>query len=359
MGGAACAPDSGVDSLSPWLPRAVERPSTGLRRDRPEMGERESLPPLPALTVLSHPDLSRIGDRAFLGELARGRKALAVAAASRGSPRPGRLRRAARRSLPEPEPAPVRAAGRRRRGLRRDGSPIHLAVDGRAGRGGRPSPPRPSTGGWSWSSPSGSCSSCTAGRPLRPAPRSAAALIGESAEMEAVRQAIARVGAARRAGLVRGETGTGKELVARALHEPARARPPRSWASTSGRCRRRSPPPSCSAPVKGAYTGAVRDRPGYFRRAHGGTLFLDEIGEAPPEVQVMLLRALETGEIYPVGGRLRRGSVDVRIVSATDADLGRAVRSGGLPGAAAPPPGGVRDPPAAPAPSAARTSAVC
>ena len=58
--------------------------------------------------------------------------------------------------------------------------------------------------------------------------------------------------------------------------------------------------------VKGSFTGSVRDQPGYFQRAHGGTLFLDEIGEAPPEVQVMLLRVLETGEIQRVGGPARR-----------------------------------------------------
>ena len=72
--------------------------------------------------------------------------------------------------------------------------------------------------------------------------------------------------------------------------------------------------------VRGAFTGAVRDRLGFFRTAKGGTLFLDEIGEAPPEVQVMLLRALEIGEILPVGSQTPV-PVDVRVVAATDSDL--------------------------------------
>ena len=69
----------------------------------------------------------------------------------------------------------------------------------------------------------------------------------------------------------------------------------------AARARRRSPRPSCSARARGAYTGADRKREGYFERADGGTLFLDEVGETPPEVQALLLRALETGEIQPVG----------------------------------------------------------
>jgi two-component system nitrogen regulation response regulator GlnG len=79
--------------------------------------------------------------------------------------------------------------------------------------------------------------------------------------------------------------------------------------------------------VKGSFTGSVRDQTGYFQRAHNGTLFLDEIGEAPPEVQVMLLRTLETGEVQRIGGPgLQR--VDVRLIAATDADLESAIEKG-------------------------------
>ncbi len=78
---------------------------------------------------------------------------------------------------------------------------------------------------------------------------------------------------------------------------------------------------------KGAYTGATRDREGFFRAARGGTLFLDEVGEAPPEVQVMLLRVLETGEMYPVGAQVPVAT-DVRLIAATDANLEQRIRDG-------------------------------
>src|SRR6185369_2634420 len=79
--------------------------------------------------------------------------------------------------------------------------------------------------------------------------------------------------------------------------------------------------------ARGAFTGADQRRTGYFSQAHGGTLFLDEIGETPPEVQVLLLRALETGEIQPVGAEAPR-RVDVRVLAATDADLEEAIAAG-------------------------------
>jgi two-component system nitrogen regulation response regulator GlnG len=145
--------------------------------------------------------------------------------------------------------------------------------------------------------------------------------------MEAVRQAIARVAPLGVPVLLRGETGTGKEIVARALHEhgPRSGRP--FLAVNLGAL----PPTLAAAELfgaeRGAYTGAVRDTPGYFVRTHGGTLFLDEIGEAPPEIQVMLLRALETQEVVPVGGQKPR-CVDVRIISATDSNLEEALRAG-------------------------------
>ncbi len=129
--------------------------------------------------------------------------------------------------------------------------------------------------------------------------------------------------------LLRGETGTGKELVARALHQHG----PRA-AGPFVAVNMATLPPTLAASelfgaMRGAYTGADRQKPGLFQSAEGGTLFLDEIGESPPEVQAMLLRALETREIQPVGSVETR-RVDVRILAATDADLDRAIEDGGF-----------------------------
>jgi two-component system nitrogen regulation response regulator GlnG len=165
----------------------------------------------------------------------------------------------------------------------------------------------------------------------RPAPGPALAerfgLVGESAEIETVRQQIARVAPLPVPVLLRGETGTGKEVVARALHEHS----PRAGGPFLSVNLAALPTSLAAAELfgakKGAYTGAVHDQPGFFGRADGGTLFLDEIGAAPLEVQAMLLRALETGEIVPVGGQTVR-RVDVRILGATDADLEEAIRNG-------------------------------
>jgi two-component system nitrogen regulation response regulator GlnG len=150
-------------------------------------------------------------------------------------------------------------------------------------------------------------------------------LVGESAPMVRLRREIQRVAGLGVPVLLRGETGTGKELVARALHDagPRAARP--YLAVNMGAI-----PPTLAAAelfgaARGAYTGADRKRAGLFTRADGGTLFLDEIGETPPEVQVLLLRALETSEVQPVGGD-EPHKVDVRVVAATDSDLEGAVQ---------------------------------
>jgi two-component system nitrogen regulation response regulator GlnG len=163
--------------------------------------------------------------------------------------------------------------------------------------------------------------------PPLPGPPDGFGLIGASAGIEAVRQAIARVAPLSIPVLIRGETGTGKELVARALHEHSpRARGPFLGVSLGALT-----PTLAAAELfgarRGSFTGSVAEQVGFFVRADGGTLFLDEIGEAPPEVQAMLLRALEAGEIVPVGAQASRG-VDVRIVAATDLDLEAAVRTG-------------------------------
>ncbi|HEX3131657.1 MAG TPA: sigma-54 dependent transcriptional regulator [Thermoanaerobaculia bacterium] len=152
-------------------------------------------------------------------------------------------------------------------------------------------------------------------------------LVGESAPMMRLRQEIRRVADLDVAVLLRGETGTGKELVARALHDAGRRRNRPYLAVNMG-----AVPPTLAAAelfgaARGAFTGADQKRAGYFSRADSGTLFLDEIGETPAEVQILLLRALETGEIQPVGGGEPQ-TVDVRLIAATDADLESAAAAG-------------------------------
>lgn len=143
-------------------------------------------------------------------------------------------------------------------------------------------------------------------------------LIGSSDVMRRVRRDIAQVADLDVSVLLRGESGVGKELVAAALHRrsPRAAGPyvPINMAAV---------PPSTAVSElfghgRGAFTGASGRRAGYFEQAHGGTLFLDEIGQAPNDVQPMLLRAIETGEVQGLGARAH---VDVRVIAATDSNL--------------------------------------
>jgi len=127
--------------------------------------------------------------------------------------------------------------------------------------------------------------------------------------------------AARLAGpvLVVGETGAGKELVARALHAASARRGGPFVAVNMAAIPAAVAASELFGHARGAFTGADEARAGYFERAAGGVVFLDEIGELPEAIQPVLLRALESGEIQPVGGQPRR--VDVAVVAATDADL--------------------------------------
>jgi two-component system nitrogen regulation response regulator GlnG len=152
-------------------------------------------------------------------------------------------------------------------------------------------------------------------------------MVGESASTRRVRGHIEQIADLEVPVLIRGETGTGKELVARAIHERSKRRGERFISVNLGAIPRELAAAELFGAHKGAYTGATRDREGFFRAAQGGTLFLDEVGEAPPEVQVMLLRVLETGEMYPVGGHTPL-TTDVRLVAATDADLEARIQEG-------------------------------
>ena len=160
---------------------------------------------------------------------------------------------------------------------------------------------------------------------LRAAGRAEAAnheLAGASDAMDRLRDAIAAASAATAPVLVRGETGTGKELVARALHRASARRDAPFVAVNLAAL----PSSSAVAQLFG-HGGAGSASPGYFRRAAGGTVFLDQVGAAALDVQAMLLRALEQREIQPIGAP-EPEPVDARIIAATDINLDDAVRGG-------------------------------
>ena len=151
--------------------------------------------------------------------------------------------------------------------------------------------------------------------------------LGVSTAMTEVRRAVARAAAAPFAVLVDGESGSGKELVARSLlrRSPRRDRP--FYAMNCAAL----PDDLVEAELFGharvAFTGAISERPGVFEEAHTGTLLLDEVGELSPRAQAKLLRTIQEGELRRVGDNLSR-RIDVRIVSATNRDLSEEARSG-------------------------------
>jgi DNA-binding NtrC family response regulator len=154
-------------------------------------------------------------------------------------------------------------------------------------------------------------------------------IIGNSPGMTEVFKTIHHVKDSRTTVLIRGETGTGKELVARAIHY------------NGNRAAKSYVPVNCAAiseslmsselfgHVKGAFTGAVSDKKGVFEAAEGGTLFLDEIGDIGKGLQQTLLRAIESGEIQPVGS-FKQKKVQVRIIAATNRNLEDMVEKGGF-----------------------------
>lgn len=154
-------------------------------------------------------------------------------------------------------------------------------------------------------------------------------MIGASPQMTRVKEVVAKMATTDSPVLIEGESGTGKDLVAAAIHR------------LSSRSKGPFIPVNCGAVppelleseffghVRGAFSGAVADHVGLFRSAHGGTIFLDEVAELPPPLQVKLLRTLEEKEIRPVGSA-RSHAVDVRIIAATNRPLEQAVRDGTL-----------------------------
>ena len=155
----------------------------------------------------------------------------------------------------------------------------------------------------------------------------AGSMVGESAPFLAATQLAERVAASDLPVLVTGENGTGKELLARSVHTFSR-RSERSFVAVNcGAIPETLMESTFFGHKKGAFTGAASDRKGLFAEADGGTLFLDEVGDMPPSLQVKVLRALESGEILPVGAD-RPHFVDVRVVSATNHDLAQLEKDG-------------------------------
>ncbi len=152
-------------------------------------------------------------------------------------------------------------------------------------------------------------------------------LVGMSSGLDQVRRLISRVAASEAAVLVRGETGTGKELVARAIHEGSGRAAGPLVAVNCGALPEHLVESELFGHRKGAFTGADEHRAGLFEVADGGTLCLDEIGELPKSLQSRLLRALESGEIRRVGDN-HPIMVDVRVVCATHRSLEDMVKAG-------------------------------
>jgi two-component system nitrogen regulation response regulator GlnG len=289
---------------------------------------RRSRARIPTLTVLYHPDPSRVGDRTFLHALLDGRivalsrlePELAPPGQAEGSPLGDRhLSRSPLRLSPVDDAGALRLSlGEARTRVVADGT---LVTDTRLFSPG----------------------DVERGVVLELADRVVLllhtftaqpfdapehfGLVGESEAILRIRHEIRRVADLDVPVLLRGETGTGKELVARAIHQAGRRRNSPCLCVNMGAIPTSLATSELFGAVKGSFTGAVRDQVGFFQRSHAGTLFLDEIGEAPSEVQVMLLRVLESGEIQRVGGQdVQR--VDVRLIAATDADLEDAIEEG-------------------------------
>ena len=152
-------------------------------------------------------------------------------------------------------------------------------------------------------------------------------VVGDSAAMREVYRLTRLVAPTRASVLLVGETGTGKELVARAVHYGSLRADGPMVRVNSGALTPSLLESELFGHIKGSFTGAIEDRPGLFSLADGGTLFLDEVGELAIETQVKLLRVLETGEFTPVGGREMK-TANVRLVAATNRDLRSMVKAG-------------------------------
>jgi DNA-binding NtrC family response regulator len=154
-------------------------------------------------------------------------------------------------------------------------------------------------------------------------------LTGQSDEMRAVYQVIEAVAPSSASVLILGESGTGKELVARALHTHSDRAKGAFFALNCAALPKDILENELFGHEKGAFTGSTNEKAGAFELSDGGTLFLDEVAEMPPDIQVKLLRALETRSIRRLGGK-KEIAVDIRILAATNRDLQKALAGGDL-----------------------------
>ncbi len=164
-------------------------------------------------------------------------------------------------------------------------------------------------------------------RPKSPEPSESRRIIGDSRSTKQLLKMIDKIGPSRSSVLITGPSGTGKELVARAIHD---ASPRRDRPFLALNCAALAPgvlESELFGHERGAFTGATGQRAGRFEQAHTGTLFLDEVAEIDPSIQTKLLRVLQEGEFERVGGQ-QTIKVDVRIVAATNRDLREAIEKG-------------------------------
>ncbi|MGD9087403.1 MAG: sigma-54 dependent transcriptional regulator, partial [Desulfobacterales bacterium] len=153
------------------------------------------------------------------------------------------------------------------------------------------------------------------------------AIIGRSERMKAVFDLVERVADTDSTILITGETGTGKGLVAKAIHQNSRRKNKPFISINCGAIPENLLESELFGHVRGAFTGATVSKSGKFELAHGGTIFLDEIGDMSPDLQVKVLKVLEEGEFEQVGGA-KTIKVDVRVIAATHRDLPEEVKKG-------------------------------
>ncbi|MBN1205084.1 MAG: sigma-54-dependent Fis family transcriptional regulator [Myxococcaceae bacterium] len=281
---------------------------------------------VPALTLISHPKIQRCGERVLLRELAAGREV----SVSRTEPlfaRPGAVV-----GLPLADPflsrKPLRLLQGARGGVRlvAGGSP-QLVVNGEPLSGERELEPEALAAGVALELAERVVLLLHLAEPEGKEGAEELGMVGQSAAVRRVRRQVLQVADLDVPVLIRGETGTGKELVARALHQHGQRRKGPFVSVNLGAIPKELAASELFGAERGAYTGATQSREGFFRAAQGGTLFLDEVAEAYPEVQALLLRVLETGEMFPVGARTPV-KTQVRLVAATDAHLEEQIQQG-------------------------------